>query len=164
MVSFLDEVVKDSEVPVFDWKRPHGIVNGLPGVRYSQDGHHFNGRQEYVPPENLKPMERKTAAEKQLEREAEKEALKCAFRAEVEAGTARQTIEAPVERDLIPENSILNAVPSQVDGDLQEMLDEIDAMHWTKLRKEVEANGGDYTGKPEAVRFLKAKTLEIYNG
>ena len=150
--------------PEFDKDEPYGVVAGLPGVRYAQNGHHFNARYEYVPQEDIPSMERETRETKLQRKRDEKAALKEAFIAEVMAGTARRTIDLPPKELDILDNPVFDDDAEGVDGDLQELLNEIDRMHWTQLRKEVEANGGEYQGKEEAVNFLKAKAAEAYNG
>jgi hypothetical protein len=153
--------MSDKPIPAFDENAPHGTVAGLPGVRYSQHGNYFNGRFEYVSPEDLKTLERPSQKEKLAIKAAKEQALKEAFKAELAAGTTVNIVEAkPVEA--APANPTFTATPVGSDEDLDVLLDSIDSMHWTQLRKEVEANGGTYEGKDSAVAFLKAKTIEVY--
>jgi hypothetical protein len=81
-----------------DKSKPYGIVCGMPGVRYWQDGNYYGPQGNLVTP----------------------------------------GLDTPEPAEPLP--------PEEVD---------LDSLHWTQLKKLVEAAGGEYTSKPEAIAFLR---------
>ena len=136
--------------PVFDKDKPYGEVFGLPGIRYQQNGNSFNARHEYVSPEEVSESEKPSREQIEADREARKEALKEAFKAELAAGTTVTVVEqkpappAPAKDPIVlDEQGLADNVP-------------LEELHWTKLRKLVEDNGGQYRGKDEAIAYLRS--------
>ena len=139
-----------SGTPVFDETQPYGTVSGLPGVAYAQGSHHFNGRKEYVSPEEFKAAEKPSRAEIEEAKEARKEALKEQFKAERAAGTSVTVVDTPPAAPKPASDPLVIDDKDQVDNV------QLEDLHWTKVRKLVEEAGGQYTGKDEAIKFLKA--------
>lgn len=137
--------------PVLDRNAPFGEVTGLPGVRYYQAGNHFNGRGEYVSPEELADAMRPSRQELELEKEAKKDALKEAFKAERLAGTSVTV----VEKRPAPPSAAADPLVIDENGRVDNV--EFEDLHWTKLRKLVEEAGGEYLGKEQAVAYLRAR-------
>lgn len=138
-----------SGTPQFNKDAPYGDVSGLPGVRYYQAGHHFNAQGEYLTPEFVEASQRPSRQVIETEKEARKEALKEAFKAERAAGTSVTVVEAKPAR---PSPAADPLVVAEGETDVVQY----EELHWTKLRKLVEDAGGTYTGKDDAVAYLKA--------
>lgn len=136
--------------PAFDRDAPYGDVTGLPGVRYYQAGNHFDAQGGYVSPETMEEWSKPSRQQIELEKEAKKEALKEAFKAERAAGTSINIVE-PKPAPPAP------AADPAVKGEAVTYDEDLETLHWTKLRKLVEEAGGEYKGKDDAVRFLQSR-------
>jgi hypothetical protein len=134
-----------TDTPKFNEGRSYGTVIGHPGIRYQQDGHLFNGRKEYVSPIEALASERVSAIEKQEIKEAKREALKEAFKEQLALGGAVTVVT----------NDVASKTPTIDEYGQGDNID-LNDLHWTKLRSMIEAIGGTYVSKTQAVDYLRS--------
>lgn len=140
--------------PVFDKDRPYGDVIGHPHIRYVQNGHNFTAQGDYVPPgDDRVSEERDTGEIRQRRIAAEKEALKEAFKEELRAGTTLQPA-TPVEK-AAPVDLETFVPPETPEPDDELKFQELEDLHWTKLKAMAEDNGLTYKGKAETIKELR---------
>lgn len=143
--------------------RTHGIIYGLSGAAFEQDGRQFNSEGEQVIVENLPPI-RLSNGEYEVRQVVRKASE--AKRADTKLQTKPATVipkveEKPEEPKKLsfaePEVEEKKAEPEALKQDSGKKFKD---MHWSHLKKLVESFGGTWKNTDEAIKFLEGKDTE----
>ena len=137
-------------VQVLNRELPYGEVFGAGKVRFIQGGLKFDFSGDLV--EDGYELDRPLVSNSER-RKAKADAKASEKAARREAFLKPVDIKAPVEEkpivaEMDPDDDWA-ALPEKETEDLE-------SLHWTKLRKRVEDAGGTYTGKDDAINWLQA--------
>jgi hypothetical protein len=152
----------------FNPDEAYGTVSGIPGVKYIQAGEYFSPRYEWVPEEkalSTEPLIRR-GSDKREEERLLVEKLKEERRAAWNANPPRAQ---QVSEDAKPDRGALDmpaflASPAaafaqvKVTEEPKLEVESLESLHWSKLRKMVQAAGGEYEGKEQAIAWLRENT------
>lgn len=145
--------IEDEGVPVLDRDAPYGEVYGGGKVRFVQNGVKFDFAGKVVEDDYVLDNPLVSSSDRRKAKEQAKADAKAARRAAF-LKPSFVVQESPVEDK---EPLVAEEVPEDDDDWAGEPADDgFDTLHWTKLRKLVEDAGGTYTGKDEAITWLRA--------